>query len=101
MSENKVMTFIDPYEDVVLEDVQHAMDMGFVTLTEIKNFTRAGMGIDEGRMSVDLVVEELAKYYKVSAAKVMKPSFRPPLEPVSVGILADAHKKWLAEGGRD
>ena len=98
MSENKAMIFIDPYEDVTLADVQHAIDMGFVTLTEVKNFTRASMGIDQGRMSIPLIAERLAEVYNVSEETVMNPSFRPPLTPVNIGVLADAHDKWLKEG---
>ena len=82
-------------EDLTREDILACIRSGCRTIDEIKRVTRAGMGPCQGRTCRMLIAQELAAYYKVPMEEVLMPTFRPPVKPVSMGVLADAY----LEGG--
>ena len=83
-------TIICRCEDVTREDILAAINDGCRTLDEIKRVTRAGMGPCQGRTCRNLIAQELARIYGISVADVLMPNFRAPVEPVNIGVLAEA-----------
>lgn len=86
-------TIICRCEDITLGDIRRFIDEGFDTLDELKRVTRVGMGPCQGRTCRDLIALELSRRLKVSYDDIAMTSFRPPVVPVSLGTLADAHGK--------
>ena len=83
-------TIICRCEDVTREDILAAINDGCRTLEEIKRVTRAGMGPCQGRTCRNLIAQELARIYSISVEDVLMPTFRAPVEPVNIGVLAEA-----------
>lgn len=83
-------TIICRCEDVTREDILAAINDGCRTLDEIKRVTRAGMGPCQGRTCRNLIAQELARIYGISVEDVLIPTFRAPVEPVNIGVLAEA-----------
>ena len=86
-------TIICRCEDVTREDILAAINDGCRTLDEIKRITRAGMGPCQGRTCRNLIAQELARIYGISVEDVLMPTFRAPVEPVNIGVLAEACQK--------
>jgi NAD(P)H-nitrite reductase large subunit len=82
-------------EDVTRERLMEVIAEGYETIDEIKRATRAGMGPCQGRTCRQLIAQELSKIYGVPMEEVLMPTFRPPVKPISMGMLADAFE----EGG--
>lgn len=82
-------------EDLTRERILECIEGGCTTIDEIKRITRAGMGPCQGRTCRMLIAQELSSYYHVPLEEVLMPTFRPPVKPISMGILADAY----LEGG--
>lgn len=93
MSENN--TIICRCEDLTKERIQECIQAGCRTIDEIKRVTRAGMGPCQGRTCRMLIAQELSNYYHIPMEEVMMSSFRPPVKPIPMGVLADAFE----EGG--
>jgi len=75
-------------EDITLEEIRKLIAEGYQTIDEIKRVSRAGMGPCQGRTCRMLIAQELARAYGVSVDEVLMPTFRPPLKPIKLGILA-------------
>ena len=90
-------TIVCRCEDVTREDILAAINAGCRTLDEIKRVTRAGMGPCQGRTCRNLMAQELAKIYGISVEDVLMPTFRAPVEPVKVGVLAQAYQEEEGE----
>ena len=90
-------TIVCRCEDVTREDILAAINAGCRTLDEIKRVTRAGMGPCQGRTCRNLIAQELAKIYGISVEDVLMPTFRAPVEPVKVGVLAHAYQEEEGE----
>ncbi len=90
-------TIVCRCEDVTREDILAAINAGCRTLDEIKRVTRAGMGPCQGRTCRNLIAQELAKIYGISVEDVLMPTFRAPVEPVKVGVLAQAYQEEEGE----
>jgi len=78
-------------EDVSREMILNCIAEGYETLDEIKRVTRAGMGSCQGRTCRNLIATELSRTYGVPMEAVLMTKFRPPVKPVSLGMLADAY----------
>lgn len=92
MDENKD-TIICRCEDITREQILQCIKDGYCTIDEIKKITRAGMGPCQGRTCRLLIAQELSRYFKIPMEDVMMPTFRPPVKPISMGMLADAYKE--------
>ena len=55
------------------------------------------MGPCQGRTCRMLIAQELSAYYKIPMEEIMMPTFRPPVKPIPMGVLADAYQ----EGGSE
>ncbi len=80
-------------EDITKERLMEVIADGYETIDEIKRVTRAGMGPCQGRTCRQLIAQELSKIYGVPMEEVLMPTFRAPVKPISMGVLADAREK--------
>ena len=77
-------------EDMTRQALLDVIAEGYETIDEIKRVTRAGMGPCQGRTCRQLIAGELSRIYGIPMEEVLMPTFRPPVCPISMGILADA-----------
>lgn len=85
-------------EDLTRERIRECIEQGCRTIDEIKRLTRAGMGPCQGRTCRMLIAQELSNYYHIPMEEIMMSSFRPPVKPIPMGVLADAYEEG---GGRE
>jgi len=75
-------------EEVTLGEIKRAIAEGAVDLTGIKRRTRAGMGLCQGRTCESLIQRILAQELKKRVSDIVPGSARPPVVPVTFGVLA-------------
>lgn len=86
-------TIVCRCEDITREKLLEVIAQGYTTIDEIKRATRAGMGPCQGRTCRLLIAQELSRIYKIPMEEVLMPTFRPPVKPISMGMLADAYSE--------
>ncbi|KUK14661.1 MAG: (2Fe-2S)-binding protein [Synergistetes bacterium] len=77
-------------EDVTLEEIRELIKRGYTTVDEIKRITRAGMGPCQGRTCRDLIIREIARLTGKRVEEIPMPTFRPPIKPIKLGVLAES-----------
>jgi len=90
MANKDAETIICRCEDITREKILKCIAEGYKTVDEIKRATRAGMGPCQGRTCRNLIVLELSRTADIPLDDVSLTTFRPPVKPVNLGILADA-----------
>lgn len=78
-------------EEVSRADIDAALGLGLRTLDEIKKFTRAGMGLCQGRTCQHLLIQHVALALGCSPADISPGRARPPVRLVEM-------EAWTAEG---
>jgi len=76
-------------EEVTAPEVDAAMDDGATTLNDIKRRTRAGMGMCQGRWCSHALAARVAQRTGQPMTAVAPMTARPPVYPISLGVLAD------------
>jgi NAD(P)H-nitrite reductase large subunit len=74
-------------EDISEEDVIQAIDEGYTDIEELRKKLRIGMGPCQGRVCIQLVTRILERKTGKKISEIQLPTVRPPLVPVSLGIL--------------
>ena len=82
--------FLCRCEEITETEVREAIRAGARTVTEIKRWTRAGMGICQGRSCRRLIERVLAEELGLSVAELESSSVRQPVRPVSIAALSAA-----------
>ena len=111
MSDNGNDLLICRCEEVTKGEILQAIEMGARSLWQVRRLTRAGMGLCQGRSCELLAAAILAEALDRPIEEVLTPSYRPPLSPVLVDILAgggrvvlgprtEAPDELMYEGGR-
>lgn len=77
-------------EDVTLGEIRELIKRGYTTVDEIKRITRAGMGPCQGRTCRDLIIREIARLTGKRVEEIPMPTFRPPIKPIKLGVLAES-----------
>ena len=80
-------------EDLTRGEILRCIEQGYCTIDEIMRVTRAGMGPCQGRTCRMLIAQELSRVYNVPVEDVLMPTFRPPVKPITLGMLADAYEE--------
>lgn len=86
-------TFICRCEDLTLKEIESAIDEGYTTLEELKCKLRLGMGPCQGRSCISLARRVICQKTGKSIEEVSLPPSRPPVIPVSLGILASENNE--------
>jgi D-hydroxyproline dehydrogenase subunit alpha len=74
-------------EEVKAKEIAACIADGATTTKSIKDWTRAGMGLCEGRICRGMVGEILARDRDVALGSIPFPSVRPPIKPVPFSTL--------------
>ncbi len=85
------MTIICRCEDITEEEILKEIRNGCVTLEELKQHLRLGMGACQGRTCMPIVLRILAKETGKRVEEIDMPPHRPPVNPIPIGILAGEH----------
>lgn len=74
-------------EEVGEQEIRDAIRAGARTVAEVKRWTRAGMGICQGRTCRRLTERIIAEELGLSPGEVEVSSFRQPVRPVSLDAM--------------
>jgi sarcosine oxidase subunit alpha len=77
--------FVDPQNDVTVDDVALAAREGYSSVEHLKRYTTLGMGTDQGKVSNVVGLALLAGELERPIASVGTTTFRPPYTPVTLG----------------
>ena len=75
-------------EDITEEDIIKEIKNGCITLEELKQRLRLGMGPCQGRTCMMLALRILAKELGKKVGEINLPKNRPPVNPIPLGLLA-------------
>jgi len=75
-------------EEITAGEIRRAIRQGALTVSGVKRRTRAGMGLCQGRTCERLVARLLAQELGHPSARFEIDSVRPPVLPVTFGVLA-------------
>jgi len=87
-------------EEITETEIREAIRLGMTTPNEIKRFTRAGMGLCQGKTCRHLVASILSRETGEPLSEFIPSSYRPPLRPVALSTLANQTKE-VPGGGQD
>jgi NAD(P)H-nitrite reductase large subunit len=76
-------------EEVTEQEIRNAIRAGARSVTEVKRWTRSGMGICQGRSCRRLVERIIAEELGIKPEEVEISSFRQPVRPVSIRAMED------------
>lgn len=74
-------------EEVTADEVRHCVQEGCASIKEVKDWTRAGMGLCQGRVCRSLVTQTMALERSIEPAQVPRSHIRPPIKPVPIDVL--------------
>jgi bacterioferritin-associated ferredoxin len=83
-----VKTILCPCEDITLSEVRDAIAKGYATVEDVKRYTGLATGSCQGRLCLVPCVELLAQATGRTPDELGVIRFRPPVEPVPLGLLA-------------
>jgi D-hydroxyproline dehydrogenase subunit alpha len=75
-------------EEVTAQDLRGAIRAGCASIKAVKDWTRAGMGLCQGRMCRGMVAQLIAEETDLTPADIAFPHIRPPIKPVPIAALA-------------
>ncbi|PSG95966.1 (2Fe-2S)-binding protein [Thermoplasmatales archaeon SW_10_69_26] len=79
-----------PCEDVLVEDVEEAVELGYTDLEPIKRVTAVTTGPCQGRWCLRATIELLAEHTDKTAEELGSITHRQPVTPVPLDALAEA-----------
>ena len=88
----RTKAFVDFQNDVTSKDVRLAVQEGFVSVEHMKRYTTLGMATDQGMTSQLNGHALVAEATGCSVGEVGTIRARPPVRPVSIGVLAGSHR---------
>lgn len=80
-------------EEVLRSEIEAAIADGATTLNELKRFSRAGMGLCQGRSCRRLTERILAEKTGQSLSELQPATFRQPVRPVKIELMNNANSK--------
>jgi NAD(P)H-nitrite reductase large subunit len=75
-------------EEIYRSEIEKAIDDGATTMNELKRFTRAGMGLCQGRTCRRLVERILAEKTGRPLSQVEPSTYRQPVRPVKSELMS-------------
>jgi len=89
-------TIICRCEEISKGEIRRAIHDGMYTMTEIKRYLRAGMGLCQGQTCGRLVRGILARELGVNPLELDLPVSRPPVRPTGMEVMAN---EVISRGG--
>jgi NAD(P)H-nitrite reductase large subunit len=74
-------------QEVIREEIEAAIEQGYLTMAGVKRQTSAGTGLCQGRTCEHLIRQMLCQATGLEPASVGRNTVRPPLEPIAVHVL--------------
>lgn len=74
-------------EDIAHDEIEAAIDEGYVTLDELKRKLRCGMGACQGRTCMRLIARIVSQRTGRPMASIKLPTARPPVRAIPLGVL--------------
>ena len=74
-------------QEVTRQDILDAIADGATTVDGVKRWTRAGMGLCQGKTCERLVAKIIAEETGRPMADILPPKSRIPVRPVKIGII--------------
>ncbi len=71
-------------EEVRRSEIEAAVGRGARTLKDVKNYTRAGMGLCQGKTCGDMVARIIAEKLGIPREEILPMKVRPPIRPISI-----------------
>lgn len=84
-------------EEITKGEIRRAVYDGMRTVTEVRRFLRAGMGLCQGQTCGKLVQGIIARELGVRPAEVEPAPTRAPMRPVEMYILGDEKKGGVSD----
>ncbi len=81
-------------EEITKGEIRRAVHDGMWTLTEIKRYTRAGMGLCQGQTCGRIVKGIVAKELGVPASSLEEVTARTPNRPVEISVYRKGMKEY-------
>lgn len=81
-------TLLCPCEDITRREVEDAVRHGYATLEDVKRYTGLATGSCQGRLCLLPTIELIARLTRKDPGSIGLIRFRPPEEPVPLGVLA-------------
>lgn len=75
-------------QEITKSEIEEAIADGATTIDGVKRRTRAGMGLCQGKTCQRLVAKIISEKTGKSMAEILPPTFRAPVRPVKINILA-------------
>jgi NAD(P)H-nitrite reductase large subunit len=85
----KVVVTVCRCEEISAAEIAAAIGEGARTLNDVKRRTRAGMGMCQGRWCGHAIAAIVAAETGQPLAALAPMTARPPVQPVTLGVLAD------------
>lgn len=79
-------------EEVTEGEILRAVEMGATTMWQVRRMTRCGLGLCQGRSCERLAARIVADALGEPLEQVLKPSYRPPVLPVPIDVLASGER---------
>lgn len=76
-------------EEITKGEIRKAVHLGMWTVTEVKRFSRAGMGLCQGQTCAQHVKSIIARELKISVSELSDDTPRPPMRPVEMQVLGN------------
>jgi bacterioferritin-associated ferredoxin len=83
-----VKTLLCPCEDITVAEVEDTVRAGYASLEDVKRFTGLATGSCQGRLCVLATLNVLTRLTGREPTEHGLITFRPPLDPVPLGLLA-------------
>ena len=80
-------------EEITKGEIRQAVHDGMWTITEMRRYLRAGMGLCQGQTCSKLVKSIMARELGVSPAELEPATSRSPMRPTEMRILANEAKE--------
>jgi bacterioferritin-associated ferredoxin len=81
-------TIICRCEELTFGEIRAAIRLGLTTVGEVRRYTRAGMGLCQGKSCARLVTQLLSQETGRPVSELTPATFRPPVRPMELGTLA-------------
>jgi bacterioferritin-associated ferredoxin len=75
-------------EEITLGEIQDWIAKGYDTFDELKRVLRVGMGPCQGRGCREIILREVSKMTGTPVADIPPGTFRQPVKPLKLGVLA-------------
>jgi len=79
-------------EEITKGEIRRAVHEGMFTMTEIRRYLRAGMGLCQGQTCSKLVKGIVARELKVSPADLEPATSRVPMRPIEMKVFANENE---------